>query len=329
MAFRVPPVWWPVLAVASPALVPWMMSKNRRFRENRREASRMNEERIQGAVPLSLPALEQVALTVVLEQEHEDGFKGEPGVSYLLRTEKGSLLYDIGFGGQYDNFANNTSLLGLKMEDVDALAISHLHADHMGGLKAQRSRRVTLPEPFGPAGGRPCYLPDTAGAEGFDVRIADEPVILEGGIASTGPLARSLYFFGLTQEQALVALVKDKGLLVLTGCGHPTIEVVLRMVRKLSDEPIYAIGGGLHFPVTEGRGNYGGFQLQMIVGTGKPWWERITDADLTRTIEAIRKEDPKRLLLSAHDTCDHALGRISREVDAEVEVLKAGATYVI
>ena len=329
MAFRVFPGWWPVLAVVSPALVPWMMSKNRRFKENREKATRMNEERIQAARPLPLPALDQLELTVVCEHKHEEGFKGEAGVSYLLRTDQGALLYDIGFGAQHTTFSDNTSLLGLKMEDVDALVISHLHADHMGGLKAQRSRQVALPAAFGAAGGKPCYLPDTARADGFDERITAAPRILEGGIASTGPLARSLYFFGLTQEQALVAHVKGKGLFVLTGCGHPTIEVVIRMVRHLSDEPIYAIGGGLHFPVTTGRGNYGGFQLQMIVGTGKPWWERVTDTDLTSTIQAIRKEKPKRLLLSAHDTCDHALRRISQEVDAEVEILKAGATYAL
>ena len=329
MAFRVSPGWWPVLAVASPVLVPWMMSKNRRFKENREKAARMNEEMIQSAEPLPLPALDRLELTVVCEHEREEGFTGEAGVSYLLRTEEGALLYDIGFGAQYTTFSDNTSRLGLKMEDVDALAISHLHADHMGGLKAQRSRRVALPAAFGAAGGKPCYLPDTAVAEGFDVRITGAPRMLEGGIASTGPLARSLYFFGLTQEQALVAHVKGKGLFVLTGCGHPTIEVVIRMVRHLSDEPIYAIGGGLHFPVTKGRGNYGGFQLQTIVGTGKPWWERVTDTDLTSTIQAIRKESPKRLLLSAHDTCDHALRRISQEVAAEVEILKAGATYVL
>jgi 7,8-dihydropterin-6-yl-methyl-4-(beta-D-ribofuranosyl)aminobenzene 5'-phosphate synthase len=306
-----------------------MMSKNRRFKENREKATKLNEDRIQTAKPLPLPALDQLELTVICEQEHEEGFKGEAGVSYLLRTDQGALLYDIGFGGQYTTFADNTAQLGLKMGDVDALAISHLHADHMGGVKAQRGREVVLPDAFGEAEGKPCYLPDKAGAKGFDVRIAEGPCMLEGGIASTGPLARSLYFFGMTQEQALVASVKGKGLFVLTGCGHPTIEVVMRMVRNLSDEPIYAIGGGLHFPVTKGRGNYGGFQLQMIVGTGKPWWERVTDEDLTSTIEAIRREEPKRLLLSAHDTCDHALHRISQEVDAEVEILKAGATYVL
>lgn len=327
MGFRVAPWWWPLLAVASPVLVPWMMSKNHRFKENREKAQGLNRQRMDAAKPLPLPALEALELTVVSEYEHEEGFLGEPGVSYLLRTDQGSLLYDIGFGAQYPTFVNNASRLGLTMKGVDALAISHLHADHMGGLKAQRGREVALPAALGNAGGKPCYVPDAARAEGFDVWVVQGPEILEGGIASTGPLARSLYFFGLTEEQALVARLKGKGLFVLTGCGHPTIEVVLQMVRRISEEPIYAVGGGLHFPVTAGRGNYGGFQLQMIVGTGKPWWERVTDEDLTRTIETIRREKPKRVLLSAHDTCDHALRRITREVGAEVEILKAGATY--
>jgi metal-dependent hydrolase (beta-lactamase superfamily II) len=42
--------------------------------------------------------------------------------------------------------------------------------------------------------------------------------------------------FGYTEEQALLARVKDRGLVVFTGCGHPTIEVVLGMFGRLSDE---------------------------------------------------------------------------------------------
>jgi 7,8-dihydropterin-6-yl-methyl-4-(beta-D-ribofuranosyl)aminobenzene 5'-phosphate synthase len=99
-------------------------------------------------------------------------------------------------------------------------------------------------------------------------------------------------------------------------------------VRRLSNEPIYAICGGLHFPVTGGRGNRAGIQFQTIFGTGKPPWQRITDEDLSRTIATINSADPKRVYLSVHDTCDHALGRMMRELDAEVEVLRAGATYL-
>ena len=99
------------------------------------------------------------------------------------------------------------------------------------------------------------------------------------------------------------------------------------MVRRLSDEPLYAFGGGLHFPVTRGRGSYAGIQLQMLAGTGGPPWRRITDDDLTRAITTSNKAAPKRVYLSAHDTGDHARARMKVEIEAEVEVLKAGATY--
>ena len=151
--------------------------------------------------------------------------------------------------------------------------------------------------------------------------------MLQAGIASTGPLARSLFFFGWTEEQALVARIKDKGLVVITGCGHPTIETIIQMARKLSDEPIYAVGGGLHFPITDSPLRKRGLKLQMIVGTGKPPWRRLTDADVSRTINSLNTTAPQRVLLSAHDTCDHAIDRFQTELRCETDVLRAGATY--
>jgi 7,8-dihydropterin-6-yl-methyl-4-(beta-D-ribofuranosyl)aminobenzene 5'-phosphate synthase len=138
-----------------------------------------------------------------------------------------------------------------------------------------------------------------------------------------------LFFFGLMEEQAIVARLEGKGLIVLTGCGHPTIGMILRMVRRLSDEPLYAIGGGLHLPITRSRGRRMGLETQQVFGTGKPIWSRIDEGDLSRTILELNRAAPRRLLLSAHDSCDHALERLEREVDAEVEVLRAGATYEI
>jgi 7,8-dihydropterin-6-yl-methyl-4-(beta-D-ribofuranosyl)aminobenzene 5'-phosphate synthase len=99
------------------------------------------------------------------------------------------------------------------------------------------------------------------------------------------------------------------------------------MVRRLSDEPLYAIAGGLHFPVTKSRFQSRGIQWQMFYGTGKPPWQRITDEDLTRTIATINQAGPKKILLSAHDTCDHGLDRLSKELKADTAVLEAGRTY--
>ena len=89
---------------------------------------------------------------------------------------------------------------------------------------------------------------------------------------------------GWTEEQAIVARLKDKGLVVITGCGHPTIETIIQMAKHLSDEPIYAIGGGLHFPVTDSPLRKPGLKVQMIWGTGKPPWQKITEQDLEQTI---------------------------------------------
>ncbi len=103
--------------------------------------------------------------------------------------------------------------------------------------------------------------------------------------------------------------------------------MILQMVRAVFHGPVYAIAGGLHFPVTESRLKHRGVQLQMFLGTGTPPWKRINDEDLSRTITELNQVGPKKVLLSAHDSCDHALARFERELSAETTVLRAGATY--
>ncbi len=329
MSFRISPLWWPVLAVASPVVAPLLVLRNRRFKENRALAAENNRVRISRAEHLDMPELDSLELTVLVEEKAKQGFLGDAGVSYLFKTDLGSMLFDIGFGSTRPAFSHNASRLGFTLEQVDALTISHLHCDHMGGLPAQRARRVTVPQEFMPSRRLTCFLPDKAEAPGFDSRLIDKPQVISAGIASTGPLSRSLFFFGYTEEQALLARVKGKGLVVFTGCGHPTIEVILEMVKRLSDEPLYAVGGGLHFPVTDGRGNRAGIKFQMIMGTGKQPWQRITDGDLSRTIQAINNAGPRKVFLSGHDTCDHSLDRMRNELKATTEVLAAGGVYTI
>lgn len=325
--FRINPLWWPALAVASPFAAPMLLAKNRRYRKNIARADEVNRERLRVAKPLELPELDFLELTVLVEWEAEEGFSRDAGVSFLLRSDRGSLLFDIGFGAERPAFTRNAAALGIDFEDVDALAISHLHPDHTGGMRAWRSGRLGWPEESGAPGGKPCFVPNKWEADGFKVEVVEKPGLLAGGIASTGPLARSLFLMGWTEEQALVARVKGKGLVVITGCGHMTAELALEMAGRLCDAPLYALCGGLHFPITRGRGSYAGIQLQTILGTGKPPWRRVTDKDLSSTIAAINAAGPGKLYLSAHDTCDHAISRMKSEINAETEVLRAGATY--
>ncbi|MBU2510043.1 MBL fold metallo-hydrolase [bacterium] len=327
MTYRISPLWWPILGLASPLIVPMLVKKNRKYKANCMIAEQLNRERFSRADLLNLPELDFLELTVLVEEKCIDGFIGDAGVSYLFRSNQGTLLYDVGFGADRPAFTHNASRFGYNFKKVDGLMISHLHPDHMGGIKASRTKSVSVPIKLGSNENIPCFLPDKATANGYKAEHVKSPKLLPGGLATTGPLARSLFFMGLTEEQAIVGRIKNKGLVIFTGCGHPTIEVILEMVSRLSDEPVYAIGGGLHFPITKGRGNRLGIQFQMIIGTGYPPWRRLNTDDLDRTIQAVNGVAPQQVFLSAHDTCDWSLERMQNKLTAETRVLKAGESY--
>jgi 7,8-dihydropterin-6-yl-methyl-4-(beta-D-ribofuranosyl)aminobenzene 5'-phosphate synthase len=48
-------------------------------------------------------------------------------------------------------------------------------------------------------------------------------------------------------DQALIVDIKEKGLLVITGCGHAGVVNICRYARRLTgDRPLYAVMGGFH-----------------------------------------------------------------------------------
>jgi 7,8-dihydropterin-6-yl-methyl-4-(beta-D-ribofuranosyl)aminobenzene 5'-phosphate synthase len=48
-------------------------------------------------------------------------------------------------------------------------------------------------------------------------------------------------------DQALVINVRDKGLVVLTGCGHAgVVNIARHAVRLTGGQPLYAVIGGFH-----------------------------------------------------------------------------------
>lgn len=289
----------------------------------------MNGERIEAAEWMELPALAFMELHVLVEYYHKDGFLGDAGVSYFIKTDRGSLLFDIGYGEKHPALGCNVKQSGIVLSEVDGLVISHLHPDHMGGMGASKKKRVALPARLGIPAATPCFVPQEATAEGLETSLVTRPQMLGAGVGTTGPLARSLFFFGYTEEQVLIAKLEDRGIVVITGCGHPGVEVILKMVRRLTDLPIYALVGGLHFPLTKSRHVKGGIQLQMLFGTGKPPWQRINDGELTQAIALINDAEIKKVLISAHDSCDHALSRMKEELVGDTTVLEAGETYTL
>jgi 7,8-dihydropterin-6-yl-methyl-4-(beta-D-ribofuranosyl)aminobenzene 5'-phosphate synthase len=316
-----------LLGLGSPVLVPFLVRRNKRFKRNKVIAAKENARMIADSPRLALPPLEFLEIHVLVDYFAEPGFIGDPGVSYLIKTDRGTLLFDVGFGPSRPAIEHNAKKMGVSWKQIDSLVISHLHYDHMGGVKAARRGGIGLPKLLDFPRSMPCFLTQEASAEPLSTRVVRAPEMLTAGIGTTGPLSRSLFFFGYLEEQVLVAHLKDRGIVVITGCGHPGVKTILEMAAKITDLPLYALVGGLHFPVTKSRVRMGGVELQMFLGSGKPPWQRITEQDLTDAISLIDAADIKRVLLSGHDTCDRSLSTIETEIKASTEILKAGAVY--
>lgn len=329
MKSRISPLWWPALAVGSPVLAPALAVKYKRFKANVTAAKAHNRALFESAAPLDLPGLERFSIRVVLEAAARDGYGTAPGVSYLIETNRGRLLFDLGFGDEDPALERNLAGMSPDLDQVDAVVISHLHPDHMGGFNATKQRAVPLPRGCGELDGKPCWVPEPAASTAFEIRRVAGPQLITAGVGTTGPLARSLFLMGPIMEQALVARIRGKGVVVVTGCGHPTIHTILDLVRRLTDEKIYAVAGGLHLPVTDSPLKRPGLKVQMIWGTGKPPWQRITDRDVDRAIAALNRAGVKKLLISPHDICGHAIERLSRETRARAVCLEAGRSYAL
>lgn len=85
-------------------------------------------------------------ITVLSENisENED-LKAEHGLSLYIETENKRILFDT---GQSDLFYENAKKLGVDLERIDLLILSHGHYDHTGGVKKFFEINKTAP----------CYL---------------------------------------------------------------------------------------------------------------------------------------------------------------------------
>ena len=65
-------------------------------------------------------------------------FWGEHGLAFLIETGAGRVLFDTGQSGTV--LLHNLEVLGVDPATIDALALSHAHYDHTGGLPALLER---------------------------------------------------------------------------------------------------------------------------------------------------------------------------------------------
>jgi len=145
-----------------------------------------------------------------------------------------SLLFDT--GGDGATLLSNMSILGLDLQQIDHVVLSHIHGDHTGGLAAILATGtkpvVYVPSSF------PASFKDQLRAPTQVVEIR-ESITMREGVYSTGELGSGII------EQSLV-LDTVEGPVVITGCAHPGIVDIVTRVREVHDGEIHLVIGGFH-----------------------------------------------------------------------------------
>ena len=326
MGFKIHPLWWPFLLITSPIIIPYLFFKNRSYKARADEVDDVNKERIKKTSKINLPEIKSLNITALIEAKSESDLKTEAGISYFLETEESEILFDISFSNESPVFDYNLEKLNLNPDNLSTVFISHLHPDHMGGIKASQYNKISLPKKIS-SQEVTVYLPNTAEVNNAEKSIVDSPELITGKAATTGPLKANLFFSGATEEQSLIYNVKNKGAVVIIGCGHPDLEKIFKMVEKITSENIYAVVGGLHLPLKNGRIKKAGIDFQRLIGTGEKPWLNLDENYLDNKIDILKKADPEKILLSPHDSSDYALEYLQSRLNSDIEIIKSGNTY--
>ena len=149
-----------------------------------------------GAGLRALGEVDEVSILPLVERLTPDGsgLAGEPGVSYLVRAGGTRVLFDSGLSGAKPEsaLAHNARTLGASLQDLDGVIISHLHADHVGGVRAMRAGTFSFSaEPLEPRG-IPAYVPTPMRHPRADIAVTTGPRVIAPGLAVLPPLPRTL-----------------------------------------------------------------------------------------------------------------------------------------
>jgi len=141
----------------------------------------------------------------------------------------------------------------------------------------------------------------------------------------TGPLTSELFLVGTTREQSLVLHLDGRGLVIVVGCGHPGVRLIVEASEQIFGQKVWGLIGGLHYPVTGDRTGMGRiFHPQQLIGGPHSYpWQPISRRQVDDDIAFLQHKGVRYLALSAHDSCDWALQRFL-DSGMDARILKTG-----
>ncbi|MDF1573839.1 MAG: MBL fold metallo-hydrolase [Bacteroidales bacterium] len=250
-------------------------------------------------------------LTVLSEKRAMDGFDSEHGLSFLIEVDQKMILFDTGAS---DLFVHSAAKLGIDLERVDRIVLSHGHWDHGNGLEYLKGKALIchpgcFDKRYRKSGDD--YLGISLSreevAEKFDLETFRRPMMLSEHLWFLGEIPRKNDFEAKYTKYKLkdgsddyimddsgLAVISRQGLVIISGCAHSGICNMIEHSRRVTG--IFKVAAVI-----------GGFHL------------RVVNTQTRKTIECLKKLEVDRVLPS-HCTLDPALG-LFRRVFGSQEVL--------
>jgi len=231
---------------------------------------------------------------------------GQWGLSFLLQIDdvhgrEHKIILDT--AAQKDALIFNIDRLKINLRDLEAIVLSHGHADHTAATVelATRSRRrvqvVGHPHTF-----RNRYLVTKKGKKwsrvpkgertedleqvGARLILTKEPHEIIPGVLTTGEIPRLTSYEKIPgrrfividrqpqrdhvlDDQSLIVNVRGQGAWVFSGCAHSGIVNTLGRVKDISSLPIHAVIGGFHLVLKRDK------EIKPIVDALKSYRPRL------------------------------------------------------
>jgi len=155
------------------------------------------------------------------------------GFSAYVDNGKTKVLVDT--GPNFRVLEKNAKVIGVNLDEISAIFISHLHGDHCGALEILLNKHELDVPVFVPS--KRCLK--------WKLRFGkliyvDKPMKLIDEMYSTGPID-----FWLS-EQSFVAKVNENSSILVTGCAHPGIVKIIESTIKTFRFNVLAVVGGMH-----------------------------------------------------------------------------------